>query len=136
MEAYKFGPNDIFVEDDLVFAVVHGVASLEATKGYLALTSEVAARHGQVVQLTDVTWGFGLAPETRRYAAEWAKTNHVVASAIFGANAPTRAMLLLVTRAMSLLAGYKTTTHFLATEAAARAWLDPFRLPAFRNKRP
>ena len=136
MEAYKFGPNDIYVEDDLVFAVVHGIASLEATKDYLALTSEVAARHGQVVQLTDVTWGFGLAPETRRYAAEWAKTNYVVASAVFGASAPTRAMLLLVTGAMNLVGGYKSNTHFCATEADARAWLDPFRLPAFRSKRP
>lgn len=136
MEAYRFGPNDIYVEDDLVFAVVHGVASLEATKGYLALTSAVAARHGQVVQLTDVTWGFGLAPETRRYAAEWAKSNYVVASAIFGASAPTRAMLLLVTGAMNLIGGHRSNTHFCATEVEARSWLDPFRLPAFRKKSP
>lgn len=135
MEAYKFGPNDIYVEDDLVFAVVHGVAGLEATKEYLALTAAVAVRHGQVVQLTDVTEGFGLAPDTRRYATEWAKTNSVAASAIFGASAPTRAMLMLVMRAMSLVAGYKTNTSFFATEAEARAWVDPFRLPQFRKNR-
>ena len=45
-------------------------------------------------------------------------------------------MLLLVTRAMNLVGGYKSNTSFFATEADARNWLDRYRLPAFRKKRP
>ena len=57
-----------------------------------------------------------------------------IVGAMFGASAPTRAMLLLVTRAMSLIGGIKSNSRFFATEAEARAWLDPFRLPEFRRQ--
>lgn len=136
MDSYKFGPNDVYVEGDLIFTVVHGVASLEASQSYLAVAAEVLVKHGQVVMLTDVTEGFGLSPETRRYTTEWSKKHAIVASAIFGASAPTRAMLLLVTRAMNLIGGYQSNVRFMATEAEARDWLDTYRLPAFRRKHP
>ena len=136
MESYKFGPNDVHVDGDLVFTVVHGVASLDAAQRYLEVAAEVLAKHGQVVMLTDVTEGFGLSPDTRRYTTEWSKKHVIAASAIFGASAPTRAMLLLVTRAMNLVSGYQSNTRFTATEAEARAWLDTYRLPAFRRKHP
>lgn len=136
MDSQKFGPNDVHVEGDLVFTIVHGVASLDASRRYLELVAEVTAKHGRVVMLTDVTKGFGLSPETRRYTTEWGKTHTVAASAVFGASAPARAMLLFVTRAMSLVSNYHSNVRFFAAEAEARDWLDEYRLPEFRQKRP
>jgi len=135
MDPLKLGPTHVYIEGDLVYSVVNGVTPLEYAKRYLDVVAEVGAKHGHILLLTDVTRGFGLSPETRQYTAEWAKSHRIKASALFGANPTTRAMLTLVTRAMNLISRSDDNTRFFATEAEARAWLDPYRLPEFRKKR-
>lgn len=134
MEPLKIGPTHIYIEGDLVYSVANGVTPLEYAKRYLDIAAEVGAKHGHILLLTDVTRGFGLSPEVRQYTAEWAKSHRIKASALFGANSTTRAMLTLVTRAMKLISRSEDNTRFFATEAEARAWLDPYRLPEFRKK--
>jgi hypothetical protein len=133
MDFQKFGPNDIRIEGDLVFSVVHGVPSLADTRRFLDLVADVASRHGSVVMLTDVTEGFGLSPETRRYTAEWSRDHTIAASALFGASSATRAMLMLVFGAMRVFGKSVTNTRFFVTEQESRAWLNLHRATPFRK---
>ena len=130
----KVGPNDVTIDGDIIFGRVHGVPTMEDTRKFLEIVAEVEAKYGQILFLTDVTEGFGLSSESRRYTAEWSKQHRIVASAFFGASTPARAMLTLVMRAMSLLGNSQPNTRFFATEAEARDFLDQFRVPEFRRK--
>ena len=127
MEFHKFGPNAVRLEGALVFTVVHGIPSLDDCRRYLKLVSETAATHGRVFLLIDITKGFGLSPENRRYSVHWGTTHQITATACFGANAPGRAMMTFVVRAMDLASGHKSNTRFFSTEAEARAWLTEQR---------
>lgn len=130
----KFGPNDVIIEGDMVFSRVHGVPDMEDMRKFFEMVAEVEAKYGQVLFLSDVTEGFGLTSESRRYTAEWSKNHRIVANAFFGASTPARAMLTLVLRAMSLLGNSQAHTRFFATEAESRDFLDQFRVPEFRRK--
>lgn len=123
MAFQRFGPNETQVEDDVVYSIIHGVISLDEARRFLDLVAEVRVKHGHVLMLSNVTEGFGMSPETRRYTAEWSRTHKMDASALFGASALARSMIMLVTRAMAVI-GRAPNIAFFATEKEARTWLD------------
>ncbi len=128
------GPNDVYVDGDLIFTKVHGDAELAESQQFLELAGQIESQYGHVLMLTDATEGFGLSTDSRRYAADWAKRHRIAASAVFGASAQAAAMILMLARLMSLFSkSYQTNVRFFSSEAEARRWLELFRAPQFRR---
>jgi len=118
------GPNPVYVEDDIVLSVVFGPSTLEGVKEFFTIAEPVFAKYGYAFLLTDATRGiFNVNADARRAIAEWSKTHRVAASAVFGQGTMIRAMLTLVSRAMSFLGQGEQNIHFFGAESAARAWL-------------
>lgn len=80
--------------------------------------------HGYGLMLGDNTHGGRMAPEARRYAAQFTRHHDLqTASASFNASATTRLLTGLLMRAIHLAGLNKSPVEFFATEPEARAWL-------------
>lgn len=128
MEKVLDAPNEVYVEDDLIFSVSRQPTTLESVKTYFAAVEPLFLRYGHAFMLTDATRTLEVTAEARRYIAEWGKTHRVIASALFGTSGATRAMLQLVTSAMKLVGkNGDQNIRFFSQESEARAWLDEQR---------
>jgi hypothetical protein len=127
MQKVVSAPNEVFVEDDLIYSISHKPSTLDVTKAYFVAVEPVFAKYGYAFMLTDVTRTLEVAADARRLIAEWGKTHYVVASALFGPSGSTLAMLTLITSAMKLVGKGDRNIRFFAKESEARAWLEEQR---------
>jgi hypothetical protein len=127
MKEYKFDSTRIVVEGDLVYSVTAGVTTLETAKSVLEVCAQVLVKHKRLYMLTDLSNGFNVSADVRRYQAEWGSQHQITASALFGAGAVTRAMVTLIHGAMSLVGKTNFSLRFFATEPEARAWINELR---------
>lgn len=137
MQQFMAGTNPLYIDEDLVYTVALGPSTLEGVTEYLALIEPVFAKYGTAFLLTDATITLEVSGPARRLIAEWGKTHHVAASAIFGPGPMARATLTLITAAMKILSNTDQNMRFFATESEARAWLDAERQAYYaRHPRP
>ncbi len=127
MEEYNIDQTKVIVDGDTVFSVTAGTTSLETAKVVLGICADVLAKHNRLFMLTDVSKGFSVSSEVRRFQSEWAKAHVITGSALYGAGAVTRAMVTLIHGAMTLVGKNNFRIGFFATEAEARAWIDEIR---------
>ena len=127
MQKFQFGTSTVYIDEDLVYTINEGPIDLAMTKGYLEQVDPIIAQYGRVFMLTNAKDNFAMTSEARRYVAEWAKTHTFTASAFFGAGPLSRAMYMLLVRAMQLLGKSRDNLAFFATESEARAWIDEQR---------
>ena len=127
MEEFKFASTRVIIEGDVVFSITESATSLETAKSVLAVCAQVLAKHKRLFMLTDVSNGFNVSAEVRRYQAEWGSKHQITGSALFGAGAVTRGMVTLIHRAMALVGKTTFPLGFFATEAEARAWINDVR---------
>jgi len=131
---HRIGPHRYVIDGDLVhnMADPHTALDLEMMQAYTKLLELVLQKYGRVFLLSDGRALFNISPEARRHLASWPSAPQIIASAIYGANAVSRALVKLIAAAMEIVQSSKGkqpahTMMFFASEAEARAWLDKER---------
>jgi hypothetical protein len=126
---HRIGPHRYVIDDDMIhnMADPESTMDIEEMRAYTAMCDPVIEKFGRLFMLTDGRAMFKVSAEARRHLAEWPRSAQIAASAIYGGNMATRALIKLIGAAMDLLGkarGKPTLNYsFFATEAEARAWL-------------
>lgn len=117
VEAYVDGTTVVFIpRSDL---------TEEHLKQYLTCCEQVIAKAGYYTSLIDISQLGVISSGVRKRAVEWARRQPVISSqiALFGGNAVRKTLVMLLLRAVQILAGKALNVRFFGTEAEARAWL-------------
>lgn len=121
---HRIGPHLIDIHGDTAFITLHGDFLVAHTRPMLALLEGIGGGEGKFYVLADVKDLNGVQPEARRIASSWSGVGRAQCTAIIGANLVTRTLVLLVSRASTLLT---TSRHgevrFFKTESEAREWV-------------
>ena len=117
------GPHVIRAEEDVIFYAIHGPISLDDMRALVELGEAISARSGQYWLVADVRHMTTVHPDARRFAARNPRLSLFRGAAITGGSVVSRALILLIARAMSLLGSSHVQISFVATEAEARSWV-------------
>jgi hypothetical protein len=129
---HRIGLHNLRIEGDLVFITLNGDCVPDQIRRLLSVIDEAGGGRGNVYVLADVR-NFGSASaESRRIAVEWTGVGRINGAAILGATLITRAMVVLVWRASTILSKSNKITelHFCKSEEEGRAWLAARRTAA------
>lgn len=127
MEQFAIGPHQIEIEDDVFLVRWRGN---DPELGPLVQVYErlgrFIAERGYALALFDLRLAGIPGNELRRYAGQWVRQQkpNTVAFASYGMNAPLRALMVLINRAVALFQGPGPVLAALFnSESEARAWL-------------
>lgn len=128
---HQIGHHRVAVEGDTIFIILNGDCAPEEIAAVLRIIDGMGSGSSRCYVLADLSALSKASPETRRIAGQWPGIGRIAGTAIIGANAITRALVMLVSRASIFLSRIPKVgeTHFCNTEEEARRWLDTLRLP-------
>lgn len=128
---HQIGHHRVEVEADTIYIVMIGDCAPEEIAAVLRIIDGMGSGKGRCYVLADVRALSKASPETRRIAGQWPGIGRIGGTAIIGANAITRALVMLVSRASIFLSRTPKIgeTYFCDTEEEARRWLDTRRVP-------
>lgn len=117
--------SEVYADGTTVVFIPRGDLTEELLKQYLACCDQVIARAGFYCVLIDITQLGAISTLIRKRAAEWARKRPVNSSmvALCGGNAVRKALVLLILRAVQIVAGKALNVRFFSTESEARTWL-------------
>lgn len=128
---HQIGHHRVEVDSDTIYIVLNGDCAPEEIAAVLRIIDAMGNGRGRCYVLADVSALSKASPETRRLAGQWPGIGRIGGTAIIGANAITRALVMLVSRASIFLSRTPKVgeTFFCNTEEEARRWLDTRRVP-------
>ena len=128
---HQIGHHRVEVDGDTIYIILSGDCAPEEIAVVLRIIDGMGSGRSRCYVLADVSALSKASPETRRLASQWPGIGRIAGTAIIGANAITRALVMLVSRASIFLSRTPKIgeTHFCDTEEEARRWLDARRIP-------
>lgn len=122
---HRIGSHKIFIKNDTVLITLIGNCDTAHIREIIALVEQTSNRWGRFFVLADVSSFGQITPEARRVAGEWSGIARAAGTVIIGASVMTRAIVILVSRASTLLShtSKKGELAFCANEQEAVAWL-------------
>jgi hypothetical protein len=122
---YPIGPHTVRIDDDTISIVVVGDCLTEHVVEILGHIEGIGGGRGKFYILADVGRLKNIPPDARRVAGAWRSNGRAGGIAILGATVLSRTLVMLVSRASSLLysSAKRGEMNFFDTEEAARAWL-------------
>lgn len=126
---HQIGHHRVEVDGDTIHIVLKGDCSPEEITEVLRVIDGTGSGKSRCYVLADVSALTKASPETRRIAGQWAGVGRIAGTAIIGATALTRTLVVLVSRASIFLSRTPKIgdTYFCDTEAEARRWLNTCR---------
>lgn len=125
----ELGLHVVSRERDLHLIRLRGALGQDEAEAFHEGVARTIARYGSAYVLVDSSEAGSIAPQTRRWIAEWNKAHPVGGVAIFGSSLVVRTVLTLVLNAIALLRSQAVPSVFVKTEAEARTWLASLRRP-------
>ena len=123
----QVGPHTMWIEDDTFFNTNRGPITPAQLQEFLDAIQDIRARHGYVFAVTDVSNLTAIPAEVRRMCAEWARNHNVDAAVVCGATITARAVIALISRAMTLFRPNSMVISFFDSADQARPWLSEQR---------
>ncbi len=125
----SIGTHRFRIEEDLVFVIAQGEISAEEIITLCEHLFLIYQKYGHVYEIVDATAGGSMSAAARRRNAEWFRSHPFqVQAVVFGASGLLRTVFSLMTNAMRLLGRSEIQTHFVASEAEARAFVAHHRI--------
>ena len=130
-EEWKFGALNVrFEEPDTLFSFGVGETDGESMRAFNKHCEALAARHGKLYLITDMTRSTGMTPEARKLSTEYSSGNPFNGMVFFGASFTMRTIVNMMVRAGQLLGRNDGAMQFVQNEAEARAWIADLRAKA------
>lgn len=123
-EPRPFGKHELYLEEDILFAVPHGEILGAELQLYIDAATELIGQYGYVLLLGDTHDLSGLTADARRLSAQWTVGKPVVGIALYNAGLAARSLLTVVLKALNLIRRPSIPFAFFATELEAREWLS------------
>ena len=131
------GKHRFRVEEDLVFVIAQGEIDADEIISLCEHVFQIYQKYGQVYEIVDATAGGSMSAEARRRNAEWLRSHPFqVLAVVFGASGLLRTVFSLMTNALRLLGRTEVQTHFVASEAEARAFVAHHRITPPKSPTP
>lgn len=129
MEEHRIGPHCLRISGDTATILLIGELQVEQVTTLLSLMDSIGGGQGLFFVCADVSRLHGMPPEARRIAGNWKGIGRAGGTAIVGATVITRTLVMLVSRASTLMSRTRKIGEigFFKTEEEARVWLDTRR---------
>ncbi|HPH29696.1 MAG TPA: hypothetical protein PLA87_22780 [Pseudomonadota bacterium] len=115
----SIGPNDVWIEGNLLFIRRVGPYLLEYVREFMSLADRVYRENGSLVMLMDVAQAIPPDPKARRLLATWPAPG-VYPIVLFGVSRMQRVMLQLIMGARRLMSPHQIPPmHICSSEAEA-----------------
>ena len=126
---HRLGQHTIDIDGDFVVITLVGDCLAEHISAILVLIDGIGGGKGAYYVIAKVQHLDGVPPEARRIAGAWRGIGRVGGTAIVGATVLTRTLVMLVSRASTLISSTRKTgeLRFYKTEEEARDWLIAHR---------
>lgn len=129
---HRIGPHSLHIDGNLASVVLVGELLVEHIPAFFKVIDTVGDGQDALYLLVDISLLQGMSAEVRRLAVAWKGLGRAGDSAIVGATVFTRTLVLLISRAASLVRSKPRMRDlaFFKTEEEARLWLNSRRTPA------
>ncbi len=127
---HRIGTHRYVLDEDTVHNMPDPQVSLDlpTMEAYTALVEPIFQRYGRLFMLVDGRSMFKVDAQARRHLAAWPRGPQIVACAVYGGGAVTRALIKLIVAAMSVFGSLAMENHaYFGSEAEARSWLQEER---------
>lgn len=126
---HQIGPHTVGLDGDLVELTLTGLIAAEHMPRVLQLIDSMNGGSGSCYVFADLRGVESVSPDARRIASKWPGVRRVRGIAIVGASLVVQTLVLLVSRANTLLSGTTKTAKvaFFKSDSEARAWLQKTR---------
>ena len=123
------GRHTVGIDSDVSELTLTGRIAAEHMPRVLQVIDDMNSGSGLCYVLANLRGVEGMSPDARRIASQRPGVHRVRGIAIIGASLIVQTLVLLVSRANTLLSGTKKTVEIalFKSETDARAWLQKFR---------
>ncbi len=120
------GTHRFAEQDDVLLWELRGPVLLPDVLDLAQRNVRIRGQYGYVLILIDGTAAGTMVPEARRRLIEIrrADPDALTRSAVYGVGPLSRALAMMVSRAMQLVVKYEISIHLCSSESEARTWLD------------
>lgn len=116
-----------FEAPNILYSRGEGASDAESVRAFNRLAEELAARHGKLYLIADMSKATSMDAEARKASNEFnSGVSPFIAMVVCGASFTMRTVVSMMLRAGQLL-GRQSNLHFVATEADAREWIAAHR---------
>lgn len=126
-EKRAYGKHELYIEDDILLSLPHGVITLPEIQIFTAAVEETIAKYGYCMILSDLKDAEGIQPDARRYTAQWSVGKPVLGVAMFNERLLVHTLFTLLIKATNIIRRQPVPFSTFKTESEARGWLSQLR---------